>query len=130
SPTPHLTTGIVSGNVYKLINGCGGKALDVVNDSNVLNDGANVQVYDRIDGATNQEWKLEKLTTDTVPVYKLTSVKSGKVLDVLAVPDTDNGLKAGANVQQFSWLGGANQKWLISQVFGSSSFVYGEAFTL
>jgi Tfp pilus assembly protein FimT len=107
TPTPTPASGIVSGQVYRLVNQCGNKVLDVKGVSTA--DGANVQQY-TWNGGANQQWEIQSTSPG---YYKLTAQHSGKVLDVKGVSTAD-----GANVQQYTWNGGANQQWSITSVGG------------
>ncbi|MCW3465020.1 RICIN domain-containing protein [Chitinophaga nivalis] len=45
-------------------------------------------------------------------IYRITSVRSGRVLDVVSGSYND-----GAQIQQYHWHGGDNQRWKIVEVF-------------
>lgn len=63
-------------------------------------DGANILQY-RIGSSGNDQWKLERVSG---PYYKLTCLKSQKVMEVEGSSTAD-----GGNIQQNSWNGGDNQ---------------------
>lgn len=94
-------TPVVSGGIYRVVNQCSGKVLDVANSSTA--DGANVWQWD-LNGTNAQRWKIEDTGGG---LYKLTAQHSGKVLDADLW---------SSNVQQWTWKGGNNQKWSIINV--------------
>ncbi|MCF6470980.1 glycosyl hydrolase family 5 [Nonomuraea sp. MG754425] len=49
----------------------------------------------------------------TVPYYRITARHSGKVMDVVSASTADN-----AEVKQYPWNGGGNQKWLFQDAGG------------
>ncbi len=100
TPTPTPANGIVSGEVYRLINQCGGKALDVTGASTT--DGTKIQQWSW-NGGTHQQWKIE---TTNSGYYRLTAQHSSRVLDVDSA-STANGVQ----LIQWPWLAGANQQW-------------------
>jgi Tfp pilus assembly protein FimT len=104
---------IVSGQVYKLVNQCGNKVMDVQGVS--MADGANVLQWSW-NGGENQQWRVESVSAG---YYKLTAKHSGKVLDVKGISTVD-----GANVDQWSWNGGANQQWRITDIGGGFYKLY------
>ena len=68
--------------------------------------GANVQIWDCINGNA-QMFTFEYVKTENnVPYWTIRNNNSGKVLDV-------NGTAAGANVQQWTYHGGDNQLWTL-----------------
>ena len=68
--------------------------------------GANVQIWDCINGNA-QMFTFEYVKTENgVPYWTIRNNYSGKVLDV-------NGTAAGANVQQYAYHGGDNQLWTL-----------------
>jgi len=75
-----------------------------VDDSQITQDGANIQQWGFI-GGTNQQFTFTHLGND---VYKIICVKSGKSVDVSAVSTAD-----GANVQQYNYVAGGNQQFLM-----------------
>ncbi len=95
-------TGIISGQVYRLVARHSGKVLDVSECSTA--DGANVQQWPWL-GGNCQRWKVE--STDN-GYYRLLSQQSGKALEVDECSNTD-----GANVQQWPYWAGNCQQWKI-----------------
>lgn len=93
----------VQPGVYALVNTSSGKCLDVEAASTAS--GANVQQWACHYGA-NQQWRIEAVGSG----YKLTSVNSGKTLDVAGGPAATG---AGANVDQADYTSSLNQQWLI-----------------
>ncbi len=93
---------------FELINKNSGKVLDVSGVSQTA--GAAVIQWTWLNGA-NQHWRIEPVSPNNIAAgtYSLTAVHSGKVLDVNAASPA-----AGANVQQWTWVGGANQKWTVT----------------
>ncbi|MGW1747092.1 alpha-L-fucosidase [Streptomyces sp. NPDC002092] len=85
----------------KLVNRNSGKVMDVKDASTA--DGALVIQWPWT-GGTNQQWKL---LPDTDGSYRLSNVKSGKVLD------SPGGSAQGANLDQLTDSGSDNQDWQI-----------------
>ncbi|MGW2571952.1 RICIN domain-containing protein [Streptomyces sp. NPDC001537] len=83
---------------FKLVNRNSGKVLDIKDASTA--DGALVIQWPWT-GGTNQQWRL---LPDTDGSYRLSNVRSGKVLDSPG---------GSANVIQWPTTGGANQDWQI-----------------
>jgi len=93
-------TGIVSGDIYKLININSGKPLDVAQSGTV--NGTNVQIF-HDNSTAAQQWRIENIGND---LYKLISIHSCKVLDV-----NHSGTMNGTNVQIWNDNGSAGQQW-------------------
>ena len=71
-----------------------------------IDNGANVQIWDCINGNA-QMFAFQYVKTENgVPYWTIRNNYSGKVLDV-------NGTAAGANVQQYAYHGGDNQLWTL-----------------
>ena len=68
--------------------------------------GANVQIWDCINGNAQMYAFQYVKTENNVPYWTIRNNNSGKVLDV-------NGTAAGANVQQYAYHGGDNQLWTL-----------------
>ena len=68
--------------------------------------GANVQIWDCINGNAQMYAFQYVKTENNVPYWTIRNNNSGKVLDV-------NGTAAGANVQQWTYHGGDNQLWTL-----------------
>ena len=68
--------------------------------------GANVQIWDCINGNAQMYAFQYVKTENNVPYWTIRNNNSGKVLDV-------NGTAAGANVQQYAYHGGDNQQWYL-----------------
>lgn len=102
-------TPIVSGGIYRLVNQCSGKVLDV--SGGLTGDTVNIQQWGW-NGGNNQRWKIESVATvNGTTYYKLTAQHSSKVAEVWGLSQLD-----GGNVDQYTWNGGNNQQWSISNV--------------
>ena len=113
------TTGTVSGSgresmpqlsgLTSIRTKCGGrysryKCVDI--NAASIDNGANVQIWDCINGNA-QMFAFEYVKTENnVPYWTIRNNYSGKVLDV-------DGTAAGANVQQYAYHGGDNQLWTL-----------------
>ena len=113
------TTGTVSGNgresmpqlsgLTSIRTKCGGrysryKCVDI--NAASIDNGANVQIWDCINGNA-QMFAFEYVKTENnVPYWTIRNNYSGKVLDV-------DGTAAGANVAQWTYHGGDNQLWTL-----------------
>ena len=113
------TTGTVSGSgresmpqlsgLTSIRTKCGGrysryKCVDI--NAASIDNGANVQIWDCINGNA-QMFAFEYVKTENgVPYWTIRNNYSGKVLDV-------DGTAAGANVQQYTYHGGDNQLWTL-----------------
>ena len=96
---------------YKVQNALSGKLLDVDNATNTgLNDGAIVQQWSEGSNSnqSNQRWLLGDAGAGA---YELVSKNSGKALDVGGASKAEN-----AAVIQWTYWGGANQKWKLVPV--------------
>jgi YVTN family beta-propeller protein len=99
----------VGDGTFNLINSNSGKALDVSNAS--LANGAALVQWTRHGGA-NQRWKIEPVSANNVAAgtYRVTPTSaSGSALDVPGVST-----QPGVGLQQWSYWGGGNQKWIVS----------------
>ena len=110
------TTGTVSGSgresmpqlsgLTSIRTKCGGRYDCVDINAASIDNGANVQIWDCINGNA-QMFTFEYVKTENgVPYWTIRNNYSGKVLDV-------NGTAAGANVQQYAYHGGDNQLWTL-----------------
>ena len=112
------TTGTVSGSgresmpqlsgLTSIRTKCGGRYKYKCVDINAasIDNGANVQIWDCINGNA-QMFAFEYVKTENgVPYWTIRNNYSGKVLDV-------DGTAAGANVQQYAYHGGDNQLWTL-----------------
>ena len=110
------TTGTVSGSsresmpqlsgLTSIRTKCGGRYKCVDINAASIDNGANVQIWDCINGNA-QMFAFEYVKTENgVPYWTIRNNYSGKVLDV-------NGTAAGANVQQYAYHGGDNQLWTL-----------------
>ena len=110
------TTGTVSGSgresmpqlsgLTSIRTKCGGRYKCVDINAASYDNGANVQIWDCINGNA-QMFTFEYVKTENnVPYWTIRNNNSGKVLDV-------NGTAAGANVQQWTYHGGDNQLWTL-----------------
>ena len=85
---------------------CGGRYDSVDINAASTENGANVQLWDCVNGNA-QMFTFEYVKTENgVPYWTIRNNYSGKVLDV-------NGTSAGANVQQYAYHGGDNQLWTL-----------------
>ena len=110
------TTGTVSGSgresmpqlsgLTSIRTKCGGRYKCVDINAASIDNGANVQIWDCINGNA-QMFAFEYVKTENnVPYWTIRNNYSGKVLDV-------DGTAAGANVQQYAYHGGDNQLWTL-----------------
>lgn len=74
--------------------------------------GGNVQ-QGLASGSAAQRWAFERRADGS---WRLTNVNSGRVLDVAGVSAAD-----GANVHQWDWWAGANQRWTLRAVAGTAA---------
>lgn len=81
------------------------KVADVAHASH--DDYGNVQVY-KNSYNQNQKFRIEEISG--TGYYKITSIESGKVLDVNGAGQTN-----GTNVQQYKWVDSSAQKWIITK---------------
>ncbi|WP_179282949.1 MULTISPECIES: RICIN domain-containing protein [Paenibacillus] len=102
-----VTTYVISGAIYKLINRNSGLALDV-NGASTAGGATIIQWNDN--GAANQQWKLESAGNG---YYKIRNVGSGLLLDV-----NQSSTQGGAALIQWQDNGGNNQQWLPVDVGG------------
>lgn len=96
----------VGGGYVRLVARNSGRVFDVAGCS--TSSGANIHLWDWW-GGDCQQFKLEWVSMPVTSLsgsYRVTNVHSGKVLDI--APDH---VSNGANLQQYDWLGGANQKF-------------------
>ena len=110
------TTGTVSGSgresmpqlsgLTSIRTKCGGRYKCVDINAASIDNGANVQIWDCINGNA-QMFAFEYVKTENnVPYWTIRNNYSGKVLDV-------DGTAAGANVAQWTYHGGDNQLWTL-----------------
>ncbi|MEW2386273.1 RICIN domain-containing protein [Micromonospora sp. NPDC047707] len=89
-------------DVYYIVNARSGKLLDA--DLNTIgNNGSVVHLWERVDGNTNQWWRM----IETGGTKVIQNVRSGQVLDA----DLGAIGRDGTRVQLWVRLDGANQKW-------------------
>ena len=85
---------------------CGGRYDSVDINAASTENGANVQLWDCVNGNA-QMFAFQYVKNENgVPYWTIKNNYSGKVLDV-------NGTAAGANVQQYAYHGGDNQLWTL-----------------
>lgn len=85
---------------------CGGRYDCVDINAASIENGANVQLWDCVNGNA-QMFAFQYVKNENgVPYWTIKNNYSGKVLDV-------NGTAAGANVQQYAYHGGDNQLWTL-----------------
>ncbi len=101
---------------YRVVSRQSNKVLDIQDTGQVTQNGANLQQYDWL-GRDNQKFKMELVgstNTELVDgVYRITSKKGGKVLDLNSC-DAAN----GANIHVWNWLNNDCQKWQVSSEGG------------
>ena len=85
---------------------CGGRYDSVDINAASTENGANVQIWDCVNGNAQMFAFQYVKTENNVPYWTIRNNYSGKVLDV-------NGTSAGANVQQYAYHGGDNQLWTL-----------------
>ena len=85
---------------------CGGRYDSVDINAASTENGANVQLWDCVNGNAQMFAFQYVKTENNVPYWVIKNNYSGKVLDV-------NGTSAGANVQQYTYHGGDNQLWTL-----------------
>ena len=85
---------------------CGGRYDSVDINAASTENGANVQLWDCVNGNAQMFAFQYVRTENNVPYWVIKNNYSGKVLDV-------NGTSAGANVQQYAYHGGDNQLWTL-----------------
>lgn len=102
-----LLTAVGDGS-YRVINSNSNKVIEVTGSSTTS--GAKVKQRTWA-GTNNQKWTIAPVSSHYIAAgnYRLTPSHSGKALDVAGVA-----VASGANVTQWAWLAGANQKWAIT----------------
>src|SRR6185437_12236280 len=94
-----------------------GKSLDLKDNSS--NSGAPIQQWDYL-GGSNQNFRLV-VPLSALPApqnYRIVNVNSGKALDVRdASPDN------AALIQQWDYVGGTNQQWLVGAIDSTYSTI-------
>lgn len=85
---------------------CGGRYDSVDINAASTENGANVQLWDCVNGNAQMFAFQYVRTENNVPYWVIKNNYSGKVLDVA-------GTSAGANVQQYAYHGGDNQLWTL-----------------
>lgn len=96
------------GQTYTVPNANSGKYLEVYHSG--TGDGAKVDQWS-YNGSATQQWLFTYLycAADGGPVFKLTNVNSGKVLEVY-----NSSTRNGATVDQWAWNGSKTQMWEIN----------------
>lgn len=103
----------VSGtNYYKIISVASGKVMDVTGGVGATGDGVGIQVYG-YGGSNNQQFELIYLGASR---FRIQARHSGKVLDVYG-----NQSSEGTQIIQYTWHGGNNQQWRVSEILDISS---------
>ncbi|GBC61905.1 hypothetical protein DENIS_2867 [Desulfonema ishimotonii] len=106
SAAPLHAVSPVPGKVYMIVSKQNGNVLRVSGASR--DNLANVE-RGLPHGGANQGWIFRRINGNPQnPVYFITALKSGNVLDVMGYSRKD-----GANVQQFKYYGSKNQRWRI-----------------
>lgn len=96
---------------------CGGRYDSVDINAASTENGANVQLWDCVNGNAQMFAFQYVKTENNVPYWVIKNNYSGKVLDV-------SGTSAGANVQQYAYHGGDNQLWTLKMA-GNGYFYNG-----
>lgn len=97
---------------FEIVNKLSGKALDVLGVS--MQNQARIQLWD-YNATDNQKWQVTPVTVPTpaVQYYTISTMATGKVLDVLGASMTDQ-----ARVQQYDYVYGLNQQWQLVSTTG------------
>ena len=124
------TTGTVSGSgresmpqlsgLTSIRTKCGGRYKCVDINAASSDNGANAQIWDCINGNAQMYAFVFVGFEDGVPYWVIRNNYSGKVLDAAVGTGIDGG-NNGANIQQWAYHGGDNQKWTL-QMAGDGYF--------
>jgi sugar lactone lactonase YvrE len=92
----------------EIVNKINNKALDVFGAS--TQNQATIQLWD-YNATDNQKWQITAVTlpTPTPQYYTISSLATGKVLDVVSASTADQ-----ARIQQYDFVYGANQEWQLT----------------
>ena len=109
-----------SGTLTSIRTKCGGRYQCVDISAASYADGANAQIWDCINGNAQMYAFVFVGFEDGVPYWVIRNNATGKVLDAAIGTGIDGG-NNGANIQQWAYHGGDNQKWTL-QMAGDGYF--------
>ena len=109
-----------SGTLTSIRTKCGGRYQCVDISAASYADGANVQIWDCVNGNAQMYAFVFTGFEDGLPYWVIRNNATGKVLDAAIGTGIDGG-NNGANIQQWAYHGGDNQKWTI-QMAGDGYF--------
>ena len=109
-----------SGTLTSIRTKCGGRYQCVDISAASYADGANAQIWDCVNGNAQMYAFVFAGFEDGIPYWVIRNNTTGKVLDVAIGTGIDGG-NNGANIQQWAYHGGDNQKWTL-QMAGDGYF--------
>ena len=109
-----------SGTLTSIRTKCGGRYQCVDISAASYADGANAQIWDCVNGNAQMYAFVFAGFEDGIPYWVIRNNATGKVLDVAIGTGIDGG-NNGANIQQWAYHGGDNQKWTL-QMAGDGYF--------
>ena len=109
-----------SGTLTSIRTKCGGRYQCVDISAASYTDGANAQIWDCVNGNAQMYAFVFTGFEDGLPYWVIRNNATGKVLDAAIGTGIDGG-NNGANIQQWAYHGGDNQKWTI-QMAGDGYF--------
>ena len=109
-----------SGTLTSIRTKCGGRYKCVDINAASYADGANAQIWDCVNGNAQMYAFVFVGFEDGVPYWVIRNNATGKVLDAAIGTGIDGG-NNGANIQQWAYHGGDNQKWTL-QMAGDGYF--------
>ena len=109
-----------SGTLTSIRTKCGGRYQCVDISAASYADGANAQIWDCVNGNAQMYAFVFTGFEDGLPYWVIRNNATGKVLDAAIGTGIDGG-NNGANIQQWAYHGGDNQKWTI-QMAGDGYF--------
>ena len=109
-----------SGTLTSIRTKCGGRYQCVDISAASYADGANAQIWDCVNGNAQMYAFVFVGFEDGVPYWVIRNNATGKVLDAAIGTGIDGG-NNGANIQQWAYHGGDNQKWTL-QMAGDGYF--------
>ena len=109
-----------SGTLTSIRTKCGGRYQCVDISAASYADGANAQIWDCVNGNAQMYAFVFTGFEDGLPYWVIRNNATGKVLDVAIGTGIDGG-NNGANIQQWAYHGGDNQKWTL-QMAGDGYF--------
>ena len=109
-----------SGTLTSIRTKCGGRYQCVDISAASYADGANAQIWDCVNGNAQMYAFVFAGFEDGIPYWVIRNNATGKVLDAATGTGIDGG-NNGANIQQWAYHGGDNQKWTL-QMAGDGYF--------